>query len=154
MYYYLRALISVALLACGAPLMAQEVLVDCRFEFRPITPKQMERAKEKQAMEWFNSAEFSRHRFVLEMGSGSITDGPGAADLWKQPSVQITSQNVDVTWKFHSAPLDREPQIWIKVNRFTGEAMETYTMLNTSKRLPREAIWSRLGKCTLTKRQI
>lgn len=134
--------------------MAQEVLVDCRFEFRPLTPKQMERTKEKQAMDWLNSAEFSRHKFVLDIGSGAVIDGPGATDVWKQPSTQITSQDIDVTWKFHASPLDRDPQIWIKVSRFTGEAMETYTMLNAERRLPREAIWSRLGKCTLTKRQI
>ena len=134
--------------------MAQEVLVDCQFEFRPLTSKQMERTKEKQAMEWLNSADFSRHKFVLDMSAGAVTDGPGAADVWRRPTVQLTSQSVDVTWNFHAAPLDREPQIWIKLNRFTGEAMETYTMLNSANRLPREAIWSRLGKCALTKRQI
>jgi hypothetical protein len=53
---------TVALLLCllaVAPAAAQEVLVDCVFHFKPLSPEQKAKTNEREAMEWFDSADFT-----------------------------------------------------------------------------------------------
>ena len=148
---------------CAATLMAvlpvaqasaQEVLIDCRFEFTPQKAAEATKSKEKEAMAWYNDVDFSRRRFVFDLANNTITESPGWPDMWKSPQIKVTTQDIEVEWALHASPLDRTPRLWMKVNRFSGAATEGYSMLQAPNRGPRMVYWGRAGRCTFSKRQI
>jgi hypothetical protein len=150
----MRQFVALLLGACATMVSAQEVLVECRFEFKPLGAKEMAKSKEKEAMAWFNDLDFSRRKFILNLATSEIVDGPGRPEVWKQPQVSLTPQDLEVEWQFHASPLDRSPRIWLRVSRFTGKATEGYSMLQFPNRGPRMVYWGRSGECTFSKRQI
>jgi hypothetical protein len=145
---------AVALCLLTAQVAAQEVLIECRFDFTPQKPAEAAKSKEKEAMAWFNDLDFTRRTFIFDLGNNAILDGPGRADMWKSPQVKVTSQEIEVEWDLHATPLDRSPRLWMKVNRFSGTAVEGYSMLQAPNRGPRMVYWGRPGKCSFSKRQI
>jgi hypothetical protein len=149
----LAALITgIALVASNAT--AQEVLVDCRFDYKPLKASDLAKSKEKEAMEWFNDLKFTRRAFVLNLSASKITDGPGPTDFLKQPQVTVTTQDIEIEWQIHAAPLDRSPRLWMKVNRFSGVATEGYSMLAGPNRGPRTMYWGRQGECSFHNRKV
>ena len=144
-------LIGIALSASNVA--AQEVLVDCRFEYKPLKSSELAKSKEKDAMEWFNDFKFTRRTFTIDVSASKISDGPGPADFFKQPQVKVTSQEIEVEWEMHAAPLNRSPRLWMKVNRFSGVATEGYSMLTGPNRGPRTIYWGRQGDCSFHNRK-
>ncbi len=145
-------LVLVALFPAPRLVLAQEVQADCKFEFKPLKPAELAKSKEKEATDWLNSFEFSRKTFLFDIGSSKIIEPPGSPDVYREPRVVVTSQEIEVEWAFHAAPLDRQPRLFIKISRFTGEAVEGYTMLQGPNQGPRVGYWARPGKCALNRR--
>jgi hypothetical protein len=153
----MRSVCFLALLLCicaAMPSLAQEVLIDCQLDNKALSSKEMAKSKEQEAMAWYNDPSFRRRKFVLDVGASKILDGPGSPDVWRQPQITITSQDIEVEWQFHASPLDRSPRVWLKVNRFTGVAAEGYSMLKGPNQGSRMVYWGRPGTCSITKRLV
>lgn len=147
------AALLVGMTLSASNVVAKEILLDCRFEYKPLKPLELAKSKEKEAMEWFNDFNFTRRKFSLDLSAGKITDGPGPADFFKKPQVIVTSQEIEVEWEMHAAPLNRTPHLWMKVNRFSGVATESYSMLAGPGRGPRTIYWGRQGECSFHNRK-
>lgn len=133
---------------------AEETLIDCVFDNRLLKPTANQRITEKEAWAWYESQDFRRRKFVFNMASSEITEQPGRTEIWRDPTVQVSEQTLEFQWRFLSAPIEREAKIEIQIDRFTGKAIESYSMLKAPYQGPRLMYWGRTGTCTLVARKI
>ena len=133
---------------------AEERLIDCLFDNLLLKPTAKQRLTEKEAWEWYQSQDFRRRQFVFNIATNEITVPPGRIEVWRDPRVQVSEQRLEFKWRFWSAPLEREAEIELQIDRFSGKAMESYSMLKAPYQGPRLMYWGRTGTCTFEARKI
>ena len=133
-------------------LHAQEILISCEFELSK-TP-----SSDADAQSWLKDYAFRRRNFVFQIEPPKITDGPGwetgPDGLWSEARITVTKQELSFEWNFRAKPLTRTPAINLRINRFSGKAFETYSMLHAPNQGPLEVHWARYGQCEFNKKKI
>lgn len=142
------SLLALALALVSSSLAAQELFFSCTFSSSTIAP-----ITDLDAKKWHDDVEFRKREFVLETTPPKLITGPNPEFFWGEPQIEIDSMNVEITWYVKARPLNRTPKIFLKVNRFSGEAFETYEMLSKPNQGPMYVYWWRSGKCEVATRK-
>jgi hypothetical protein len=144
----LRPVLLAVLALLSAHAMGNEVLFACKFELSALP------VIDKDAKPWHDDRSFRERSFVMQMDPPKIVDGPKPTGFWGEPTVRMEPQELRIEWRIKANPSDRWPKITLIVNRFSGQAFEIYSMLQSPNKGPEYAYWSRNGHCEIHKKKL
>ena len=141
--------LSVLLVALAFPASAEEMLFECEFEavrMGSIDP---------DAKAWLDDFSFRRRKFVYQTEPPKVVDGPDLGQsFWHEPRITVGKQEIEFEWRVGAKPLDRTPTISLSINRYSGKALESYSMLRSANQGPLEVNWARRGLCQIHKKKL
>ena len=143
---------ALCLALASFPSHAEKVLVACEFEASKVG------SGDPDAKAWLNDYAFRHRKFLFQLDPPKITDGPGWESgpntLWSEPRITVTKQELSFEWNFRAKPMSRTPVVNLSINRFSGKAFETYSMLHAPNQGPLEVHWARYGRCEFHEKKV
>ena len=130
--------IMLILLAASSAFGAENLKFSCAFERSAL------RITDLDAKPW-HDAIGSKIEFVLHPETKEIVKQPDTT-FWGAASTAIDAEELRITWPLRIEPKARLPTIHLHINRFSGRALQVFTML-PRQRGSEQALWSRSGKC-------
>jgi hypothetical protein len=148
----------------AAGVFPEQFLVDCRFE----PDRYSAIVTDPDAKFWHDDLSFKTRRFVLQMEPLSVVDPPADDYFRGKPTIEIRPQEFQVEWTIAiGKPIGRQPRSNITINRFSGSAVERFSMLETPvKPVPPNSLampgipgpwkmyWTRFGQCEIHKKKL
>ncbi|WP_126623671.1 hypothetical protein [Bordetella hinzii] len=121
------------------------------------------------ALEWATDSAIMRMQWIFETDPLRIIDGPGAlvkragatdSDplvpdvFWKVPTLKDGRRHIEIDFRPHARPLNRQLQLNVKIDRFSGQASRFLEMARKPDGTDRYVYWIQNGDCEIDQRQM
>ncbi len=130
---------------------AKQFQISCKFE--RDTDKVI---SESDAREWYQSYDFSKMEFLVRVDSedpNKFYFDQKPDSFFGNPTITSDEKEISINWFIKAKPLNRNPNILMKMNRYSGESWRFYNMLGK----PNGTIysyWMQNGKCEINEKKL
>ncbi|MCJ9708041.1 hypothetical protein ACLQ8Z_03080 [Bordetella hinzii] len=165
-----RSIRKLVKLACAAGTVciansaySAQFSVSCQFD---TTGKNI---SDPVALEWATAHSLAQMQWIFETDPLRIIDGPGAlvkrigatdSDplvpdvFWKVPTLKDGRRHIEIDFRPHARPLNRQLQLNVKIDRFSGQASRFLEMARKPDGTDRYVYWIQNGDCEIEQRRM